>query len=136
MYLPSIFLLSSLHEVVSNRGTVSKTRGAILGAALGTAIGIPAGLLQDQLISLLPEDQQALHRKKLEQTEAIISGTVQHDRPERPSDYDPAGAVIRQLEASLQGSPTQAHKKDAVAGGGGDGEDEANGYRKKKGWSW
>ena len=29
------------------------------------------------------------------------------ERPERPAEYDPASAVIKQLEASLAGSPSK-----------------------------
>lgn len=40
------------------------------------------------------------------------------ERPETPPDYDPAGAVIQQLEASLAGSPTGGQRSDDSKGNG------------------
>lgn len=45
----------------------------------------------------------------------LLIYAVPLERPERPSSYDPAGAVIRQLEASLAGSPTKSEKTDEAA---------------------
>lgn len=52
----------------------TRGRGAILGAALGGSIGVPAGMLQDYLVTLLPEDQQRQRQLRVQQTEAIILG--------------------------------------------------------------
>lgn len=46
----------------------------MLGAALGASIGVPAGMLQDYLITMLPEDQQRQRQLRVQQTESIIAG--------------------------------------------------------------
>eukprot|EP00887_Chlorella_sp_A99_P003889 scaffold11.g3889.t1 len=92
-------------------------RSAVLGAALGAAAGVPVGLLQDKLVSLMPEKARQQRRQRHEQTEAIIRGDVKHDMPVSRN-YDVTAAVIEQLEASLARSPTQqaavAKKRDAL----------------------
>ena len=128
----------------------------MLGAALGASIGIPAGLLQDYLVTLLPPDHQKQRQLRMQQTESIIAGegekqkmeirdffltvkkfhvfiiflqrAVQLERPEVAADYDPAGAVIRQLEASLAGSPTQINRNTEVAVG------EESGSEQQRSW--
>jgi hypothetical protein len=59
---------------VSGKGVGSRGRGAVLGAALGASIGVPAGMLQDYLITMLPEDQQRQRQLRVQQTESIIAG--------------------------------------------------------------
>ena len=146
----------------------TRGRGAILGAALGGSIGVPAGMLQDYLVTLLPEDQQRQRQLRVQQTEAIILGegkdgennfyfstlfylayfwcsiinflqflnfstAVPLERPETPPNYDPAGAVIKQLEASLAGSPSGGGGRvDSTSKG--DGSSEKGGGQRWKLW--
>jgi hypothetical protein len=67
--LKLIFVLA-----VSGKGIGSRGRGAVLGAALGASIGVPAGMLQDYLFTMLPEDQQRQRQLRAQQTESIIAG--------------------------------------------------------------
>ena len=51
-----------------------RLRSCVLGAALGASVGVPAGLMHDKLVQLMPEDQRQQRQERLEQTEAIIRG--------------------------------------------------------------
>lgn len=53
---------------------MARARSVVLGAALGASVGLPAGLLHDKLVELMPEDARAARRARQAQTEAIIRG--------------------------------------------------------------
>lgn len=74
IYYKSSYSQNLYFLAVSGKGIGTRGRGAVLGAALGGSIGIPAGMLQDYLVTLLPEDQQRLRQVRVQQTEAIIAG--------------------------------------------------------------
>ena len=64
----------AVHRSVRPTGA-SPLRSLVLGAALGGSLGVPFGLLQDQLIVLLPEEHRSARLRRQQQTEAVIAGT-------------------------------------------------------------
>ena len=46
----------------------------MLGAALGASIGVPAGMLHDYLVTMLPPEQQRERYMRIQQTEEIVAG--------------------------------------------------------------
>ena len=56
------------------RGAALRLRSAVLGGALGGCIGVPAGLMQDKLAALLPEEHRRARAQRAQQTEDIIAG--------------------------------------------------------------
>ncbi|KAI3429883.1 hypothetical protein D9Q98_010194 [Chlorella vulgaris] len=104
----------SLHRSV--KATSHPMRAVVLGAALGASLGLPFGLLQDQLVSMLPEEHQAARVRRRLHTESVIAGTAPTSTlppraPER--NYDVTSAVIQQLEASLSRSPGRQAQLEA-----------------------
>lgn len=78
----SLLMYTVLSLMPTNQTTNSKTatkapparrfRSLILGAALGGAVGVPAGLLHEQVVRLLPEEEQEAYRKRTVRVADII----------------------------------------------------------------
>ncbi len=108
-----------------------RMRGIILGCALGGALGFPAGLIQDELIESLPEEEAKIRMIAIEETRKIAAGHGDNVTPftqytSLQTAQDPVGNVIAHLEQGLlESRASQSNEEDE--------EENATGRRR---WSW
>lgn len=92
-------------------GPGMRFRSAMLGAGIGGLAGLPIGLIQEKLVSVMPDEQKPALAKQpvaaLQPGEAPAPDDSKSPPPYRVRSYDSTAAVIAQMEASLQRNRSQ-----------------------------
>lgn len=68
------YVYTVLLFAVGPTASKARVRSIVLGAALGGSIGVPAGFLQEKIVTMLPPEQQEARQIRTEKMEKLLRG--------------------------------------------------------------